>query len=80
MIWNRKFSTSDLIRMESISVLNVTRMPNGTAANEGGQWRESCVSYNTRMAEGTALKIVFVLSVLGTVFAGTLSYLELYGS
>jgi len=32
------------------------------------------------MNERTTLKIIFWLSVLGSIFSGTLSYLELFGS
>ncbi len=32
------------------------------------------------MNQSVSLKIVFTLSVLGTIFSGTLSYLELFGS
>lgn len=30
--------------------------------------------------QSTSLKIVFIISVLGTLFSGTLSYIELFGS
>ena len=32
------------------------------------------------MNQSVLLKIVFTLSVLGTIFSGTLSYLELFGT
>jgi len=32
------------------------------------------------MSQSTSLKIIFALSVLGTIFSGTLSYIELFGS
>ena len=33
-----------------------------------------------RMSERTALKTIFGLSLFGSIFSGTLSYLELFGS